>query len=212
MKTWKLTFLKTELIVKHHFDASMIFIALSSISPFPHFESLHSISPSEPPSSHAPPQLSNCGEDGAMRCNYYNWLWLLHLHDKYTAVLGTNGLLSAPYTTTLVWSSQDPAPVGLRGWLWGEIDGDKGALALDTQEIFCCSETLDTPGPMKVNISWKYFCPYSSQTRPLFTFEFLPKKKPKNLSTFSPLLQKWAFLTVTFFNSRRQLRVHILKS
>lgn len=133
--------------------------------------------PPWPPSPHAPPQLSNYGEDGAMRCNYSNWLWLLHLHDKHTAVLGTNGLLSAPCTTTLVWSSQDPAPVGLRGWLWGEIDGDKGALALDSQEFFCCSKTLDTPDPMKVYISWKYFCPNSSQTRALFTFEFVQKKK-----------------------------------
>lgn len=116
-----------------------------SLSPFhypgllfflPTFDSLHPTPPSLPPSlslyfSHAPPRLSSHGEDRAMRCNYSNWLWLLHLHDKCAAVLGTNGLLSAPFTTALVWSGRDRAPVGWRGVLWGAVEGDKGVLALD---------------------------------------------------------------------------------
>lgn len=71
--------------------------------------------------SHAPPQLSSRGEDRAMRCNYSNWLWLLHLHDKYTTVLGTNGLLSAPCTTTLV--SLGPCSCGFEE---GTVRSDEG--------------------------------------------------------------------------------------
>lgn len=197
--SWRLNW-EWNIILMHQWSSSSsLHYHPFGFSPFPHFESLHPLSPSVPPSPHAPPQLSNCGEDGAMRCNYSNWLWLLHLHDKHTAVLGTNGLLSAPCTTTLVWSSQDPAPVGLRGWLWGEIDGDKGALALDSQEFFCCSKILDTPDPMKVYNFWKYFCPNSSQTRALFTFEFVQKNQQKPFNFF-PVAAKMSIFDCSFFS------------
>lgn len=87
----------------------------SSSSSFPHFDSLHPTPPSLPPTplSHAPPQLSSRGEDGAMRCNYSNWLWLLHLHDKCGGGPGNQ----RPAFCTLHHCSGQPRTVLL--WVWG---------------------------------------------------------------------------------------------
>lgn len=41
-----------------------------------------------------------------MRCNYFNWLWLIHLHDKCVHILGNSGLLL-----------QRRRPLGQRGTL-----------------------------------------------------------------------------------------------
>lgn len=65
------------------FSSCFCFI-MSTLTPFlphcspphhSHISVLHIPSfPPSPPPSHAPPQLSSRAEDGAMRCNYSNWL------------------------------------------------------------------------------------------------------------------------------------------
>lgn len=78
-----------------------------------------------------PSLLDSLSEDKAMRCNYFNWLWLLHLHDKCMHILGNSGLLL-----------RQKRPLGQRGTLgfgalrsWGGRWGDIAGLSMKSHSL-----------------------------------------------------------------------------